>query len=87
MLRRRGGVRTLPRTRLCQDYVHALVDPLDPNSSIAQTETRVQVTDAVSRARFRRYWSFLSPGMELIRIVLLQQLEAEAEARYERLAV
>jgi putative NADPH-quinone reductase len=56
------------------------VDPLDPNTSIAQTETRVQVTDAVSRARFRRYWSFLSPGMELIRIVLLQQLKAAAES-------
>lgn len=57
------------------------VDPRDPTTCIARTETRVQTTDQESRARFRRYWSFLSPGIELIRIVLLQQLKAEAEAQ------
>jgi putative NADPH-quinone reductase len=57
------------------------VDPLDAASSKAQTETRVQTTDVASRAKFRRYWAFLSPGMEVIRIVLLAQLKAEAERR------
>lgn len=57
------------------------VDPIDDSRSRAQTETQVKTTDAKSRAKFRRYWALLSPGMELIRIVLLAQLKAEAESR------
>ncbi|MBV8424624.1 MAG: NAD(P)H-dependent oxidoreductase [Candidatus Eremiobacteraeota bacterium] len=60
------------------------VDPLPDGTAIARTETRVQTTDAESRKRFRRYWAFLSPGMDLIRIVLLQQIKAEAEGRNAR---
>jgi putative NADPH-quinone reductase len=56
------------------------IEPSTDGHCIARTETRVQTTDAVSRARFRRYWALLSPGMELIRIVLLQQIKAEAES-------
>ncbi len=56
------------------------VDPVDATKSIARTETRVQTTDPVSHDRFRRYWALLSPGIELIRRVLLQQLKAEAES-------
>lgn len=52
---------------------------LDDHSSIARKETRVQTTDSLSRARFRRYWTLLSPGMDLIRIILLQQLKSDAE--------
>ncbi len=47
----------------------------------ARTETRVLTTDAKSRARFRRYWALAAPGIELIRIVLLQQIKSEAESR------
>lgn len=60
------------------------VDPLDALSCKAQTETRVQTTDPISRARFRRYWALLSPGIALIRLVLLQQVKTEAEARWKR---
>ena len=60
------------------------VDPLDDGSCVAQTETRVQTTDPAGRARFRRYWSFVAPGIELIRIVLLQLLKAEAESAAAR---
>lgn len=60
------------------------VDPVTAETCRAQTETRVQTTDAVSRARFRRYWAFLSPGIALIRLLLLQQVKTEAEARWKR---
>ena len=46
-------------------------DPLSEGGSIASTETRVMTTDAVARARFRRYWPFVSPGVVLIRRLAL----------------
>ncbi len=60
------------------------VDEVSSEHSEARTETRVQTTDPVSRARFRRYWALLSPGMIIIRRLLLQQVKAEAEAVWER---
>ena len=60
------------------------VDPLDTTTCVARTETRVETTDPTSRARFRQYWALLSPGVELIRIILLAQLKSEAEARWQR---
>jgi hypothetical protein len=56
-------------------------DPKGPLACVARTETRVATTDAVSRARFRWYWSFLSPGIKLIRVVLLRQIKTAAEAK------
>jgi hypothetical protein len=38
-------------------------------------------TDAATRARFRRYWAFASPGIALIRRLSLQPLKCEAERR------
>jgi len=38
-------------------------------------------TDPAARAKFRRYWSFLSPGIFLIRWISLGPLKAEAERR------
>jgi hypothetical protein len=38
-------------------------------------------TDLAARAKFRRYWSFLSPGIILIRWISLAPLKAEAERR------
>ena len=61
------------------------VDPVGEDRCEASTETRVQTTDAGSRALFRSYWAFLSPGVDVIRRVLLQQIKAEAEARYNAL--
>jgi putative NADPH-quinone reductase len=61
------------------------VDALSPDACVAHTETRAAATDAASRTRFRRYWAFLSPGIDLIRIVLLAQLKAESEARRKQL--
>lgn len=63
------------------------VDPLSPARCIARTETRVQTTDDRSRAKFRWYWSFLSPGIALVRLALLQQMKKEAEASWRALRI
>jgi len=56
-------------------------DSLGATESIFRTETRVLTTDSTARAKFRRYWSLLSPGIILIRRMLLGPLKAEAERR------
>jgi hypothetical protein len=56
-------------------------DAIGTNASIFRTETRVVATDATARAKFRRYWSFLSPGIILIRWAALRPLKADAERR------
>jgi hypothetical protein len=54
-------------------------DPIGPANSIVSTETRVATTDAVARAKFRRYWAFVSPGTILIRLLALRRVRREAE--------
>ncbi len=56
-------------------------DPLGPAESVFRTETRAIATDAVARSRFRQYWAFVSPGIRLIRWLVLGPLKAEAEYR------
>lgn len=56
-------------------------DPVGPGKSIFRHETRVATTDAVARAKFRQYWSCFSPGIKLIRWLLLKPLRREAEYR------
>jgi hypothetical protein len=56
-------------------------DPAGPAESIFRTETRVATTDPSARARFRWYWARFSPGIILIRHVMLGNLKAEAERR------
>jgi hypothetical protein len=60
-------------------------DPTSRSSSIFRTETRAVATDAGARARFRVYWSLLSPGIYLIRWLSLGPVKAQAE-RSPRLA-
>jgi hypothetical protein len=59
-------------------------DPVGPRLSIFRTETRAAATDAEARTRFRRYWSFVSPGVSLIRWLSLGPLKREAERRARR---
>jgi hypothetical protein len=40
-------------------------------------------TDAYARAKFRQYWSFLSPGIIVIRWASLHALKSEAERRFD----
>ena len=56
-------------------------DAAGPNASIFRSETRAVATDADARRRFRRYWSFVSPGIISIRWLLLGPLKREAERR------
>ncbi len=67
------------------DYVKIVwslrADPIGLFRSVLRTETRAVATDAVSRAKFRLYWSFLSPGIWLIRRLSLRPLKVEAERR------
>ena len=49
--------------------------------SVFRTETRVVATDPAARTKFRRYWSFASPGIVLIRWLMLRPVKAAAEAR------
>ena len=55
--------------------------PVDADHSVFDTETRAVATDGTARRRFRRYWSFLSPGIIVIRWALLQPMKAAAERR------
>ena len=72
------------------DYVKIVwtlrADPIGDNASVFRTATRAVATDAAARGKFRRYWSFLSPGIILIRWVSLAPLKADAERR-ARLAI
>lgn len=61
-------------------------DPDGPSASTFRSETRAIATDPGARARFRLYWSCLSPGIVLIRRLMLRPLKAEAERRAIRLA-
>jgi hypothetical protein len=61
------------------DDGYRVTDP--QRASVARTETQVMTTDPVARARCRRYWSLVSPGVVSIRRTLLRGLKAEAERR------
>ena len=58
-------------------------DPVDDRHSIFHTETRVCTTDAAARNRFRTYWSYVAPGVALIRLALLRPLKREAERCFQ----
>lgn len=57
------------------------VEPIGDAASLFRTDTRVVTTDPVSRARFRRYWAMVLPGIVLMRRVGLGLVKAEAERR------
>jgi hypothetical protein len=67
------------------DYVKIIwtlrADPKGATSSIFRTETRAIATDSSARRKFRWYWSFLSPGICLIRRMMLGPIRARAEHR------
>ena len=56
-------------------------EPVDEERSIFHSDTRVSTTDAEARERFRKYWSFVAPGVKLIRVAMLQPLRRAAEQR------
>ena len=54
-------------------------DPLGDSLSRFRTETRAAATDAMARAKFRRYWALVSPGVWLIRRLMLRPVKHRAE--------
>jgi hypothetical protein len=56
-------------------------DPVGDAQSIFRTETRVSTTDPTARAKFRWYWARFSPGIVVIRRLLLGPLRTDAERR------
>jgi hypothetical protein len=56
-------------------------DPLGSAGTVFRTETRVVATDPIARKKFRWYWARFSPGIVLIRRVMLRLLKHEAERR------
>jgi len=59
-------------------------DAVGSGESVFRTETRVATTDRFARAKFRQYWSLVSPGIVLIRWMLLGPVKAEEERRFTR---
>jgi len=56
-------------------------DTINATESILRTETRAIATDSGARAKFRWYWSFLSPGIKLIRWASFKPVRREAQHR------
>ena len=56
-------------------------DPVGESESVFRTETRVMTTDPTARTKFRWYWARFSPGIVLIRRLMLGVLKTEAERR------
>jgi hypothetical protein len=67
------------------DYVkiafNLRVDPAGTSASVFRSETRAVATEVRARSKFRRYWSLVSPGVSLIRWLMLGPLKADAERR------
>jgi hypothetical protein len=57
-----------------------VVAPQGPDWCILRTEARVHATDPASRDLFTRYWTVITPGSKLIRIMWLRAIKVRAEA-------
>jgi hypothetical protein len=57
------------------------VDPDEGDACVFRSETRAMATDIDARAKFRRYWALVSPGVAVIRLALIAAVKQEAEAR------
>jgi hypothetical protein len=55
------------------------VDPTAGGGSVFRTETRVATTDAAARRKFRWYRARFSPGIAIIRRVMVQTVKRDAE--------
>lgn len=56
-------------------------DPREDGTCVFRTETRAVATDVDARAKFRRYWALVSPGVSVIRRMMLEPVRIEAERR------
>ena len=58
------------------------VAPVSPGRSRLITETRTEPTNERARRRFRLYWMLISPFAALTRRLVLNEVAAEAEQRF-----
>jgi hypothetical protein len=56
-----------------------VVEPQGPDWCFLRTETRVHATDPVSRDGFSRYWTVITPGSKLIRLMWMRAIKVRAE--------
>ena len=61
-------------------------EPNGDGGSLFVTETRAVATDEEARTKFRRYWSYVAPGVGLIRLAMLRPVKCEAERRVQSVA-
>jgi len=59
--------------------LEAEADPRRPGMTVFRTETRAGGTDEDARRRLRRYWRLFSPGIVLLRLVLLPAVRRVCE--------
>jgi hypothetical protein len=59
-------------------------DPDGSGRCVLRTETRAVATDDAARQKFLRYWSRFSPGIILIRRLMLGPIRRDAERRASR---
>jgi hypothetical protein len=71
--------RTLSRPGYAKAGINFVIEPISPVASRVITETRVFATDAVTAARFKRYWRVIYPGSALIRVMWLRAVKRRAE--------
>lgn len=57
------------------------VQPASDGGSILRYEARTAGTDDLARARFRRYWRVIHPGVAIVMRRALKRIRAEAERR------
>jgi hypothetical protein len=58
------------------------VEALSDAACVFHTETRAATTDLETGKRFRTYWSFVAPGVKLIRLAMLRPLKRAAEKAF-----
>jgi hypothetical protein len=63
------------------------VEPMGANKTRLRTQTRALATNGRARRRFMRYWRLASPGILLIRRVMLPDVRRAAERMHEAWAV
>ena len=75
-----AAFKALTRPGFAKASMSFLVVPQGPEWCLLKTETRVHATDPASRDVFSRYWTVITPGSRLIRMMWLRAIKIRAEA-------
>ncbi len=75
-----AAFKALTQPGFAKAAMNFVVEPQGPDWCLLRTETRVRATDPASRDLFTRYWTVITPGSTLIRIMWLRAIKVRAEA-------